>query len=81
MYPQPATITSPRMKAFGTGDRVTHTHYGDGTVASVDEYHTRITFDAHGLRTFVSSRVVLAPSSVPAPVKVANTRRKRVTTA
>jgi hypothetical protein len=59
-----------------TGDRVNHTQYGDGTVESVNEYHTRILFDGHGVRTFVSSRVVLAPSSTPAPVKPARGRKK-----
>jgi hypothetical protein len=63
------------MSLYSTGDRVTHTQYGDGTITSVNEYHTRISFDAHGAHTFVSSRVVLAPSETPAPVVV--TRRRR----
>jgi hypothetical protein len=67
------------MTSYATGDRVTHTQYGDGTIVSVDEFHTRITFDEHGPRTFVSSRVVLAPSSTPAPVKPVKSRRKRAT--
>ena len=58
------------------GDRVTHSQYGDGTVESANEYHTRITFDEHGLRTFVSSRVQLAPSSSPKPVKAVRARKK-----
>ena len=57
------------------GDRVTHTQYGDGTVESVNEYHTRIVFDGHGTRTFVSSRVILAPSDTPAPVKPVRRRK------
>jgi hypothetical protein len=64
------------MSPYSTGDRVTHSQYGHGTVDSVNEYHTRITFDDHGLRTFVSSRVVLARSATPAPVKPASTRRR-----
>jgi len=62
------------MSTRNTGDRVVHSQYGDGTVQSVNEYHTVIEFDAHGKRTFVSPRVVLAESSVPAPVKP--TRKK-----
>jgi hypothetical protein len=62
------------MSSRSTGDRVVHSQYGDGTVQSVNEYHTVIEFDAHGKRTFVSPRVVLAESSVPAPVKP--TRKK-----
>jgi hypothetical protein len=65
--------------SYATGDRVTHTQYGDGTITGVDEYHTRITFDQHGPRTFVSSRVVLAPSTTPAPPPATKSRRKRVT--
>ena len=46
---------------------MSHTQYGDGTITLVNEYHTRITFDAHGERTFVSSRVVLTPATTEAP--------------
>jgi hypothetical protein len=69
------------MAFYATGDRVTHSQYGDGTIVSVDEYHTKITFDQHGPRTFVSSRVQLAPSSTPAPPAATKTRRKRAVTA
>lgn len=58
------------------GDRVTHDVYGHGTIASTDEYHTRISFDEHGLRTFVASRVVLTRSTVPPPVRPTLSRRK-----
>ncbi len=64
------------MTAYSTGDRVTHSQYGNGTILSVDEYHTKIKFDEHGPRTFVSSRVVLAPSDTPAPPTPTRTRRK-----
>jgi hypothetical protein len=64
------------MTTYAAGDRVTHSQYGDGTVTSVDEYHTKIKFDEHGPRTFVSSRVVLAPSMTPAPVAPVRARRK-----
>jgi hypothetical protein len=57
------------MLKYGPGDRVSHTQYGNGTLTSVNEYHTVIDFDAHGVRTFSSPRVVLATSSTPAPVK------------
>jgi hypothetical protein len=51
------------------GDRVAHGAYGDGTVTRVDEYHTVIDFDGHGLRTFSSPRVVLSPTTTLAPPK------------
>jgi hypothetical protein len=57
------------MFTHSTGDRVAHAQYGDGTVSSVNQYHTVIEFDAHGVRTFVSPRVVLTHSTTPAPEK------------
>ena len=64
------------MSSYTAGERVTHSQYGDGTILSVDEYHTKIKFDLHGPRTFISSRVVLAPSNTPAPVAPTRARRK-----
>ena len=64
------------MLKYTPGDRVAHTRYGDGTVSSVNEYHTVIDFDAHGVRTFSSPRVVLSASSTPAPVKPAKAARR-----
>ena len=58
-----------------SGDRVAHPHYGHGTLSSLNEYHTVIDFDAHGTRTFVSSRVVLTDSMVPAPEKPVRPKR------
>jgi hypothetical protein len=65
------------MRGYSTGDRVNHTAYGDGTIDSVNEYHTKITFDAHGLRTFQTPRVVLTRATTAAPEKPV-ARRKRV---
>jgi hypothetical protein len=62
------------MHPYLVGDRVTHSQYGDGTVTTVDTYHTKIKFDAHGPHTFVTGRVVLTASTTPAPVK--GSRRK-----
>jgi hypothetical protein len=59
-------------------NRVTHVQYGDGTVVSQNEYHTVIDFDAHGVRTFSTPRVVLTEASTPAPPKpVRKPRAKR----
>ena len=57
------------------GDRVAHPNYGHGTLSSLNEYHTVIDFDEHGTRTFVSSRVVLTDSMVPAPAKPVRPKR------
>jgi hypothetical protein len=51
------------------GDRVAHGEYGDGTITRVNEYHTVIDFDLHGVRTFSSPRVVLTPTTTVAPPK------------
>lgn len=59
------------------GDRVAHGEYGDGTVTRVNEYHTVIDFDAHGVRTFSSPRVVLSATTTIAPPKIP-ARRKAV---
>jgi hypothetical protein len=64
------------MRRYAAGDRVTHEQYGDGTVTSVNERHTRIQFDSHGLRTFVSSLVILSPAASAAPVKAGPLRAK-----
>ncbi len=64
-------------KLYAVGDRVTQAQLGDGTITAADMYHTRIDFDACGVRTFVTDRVVLTPASTPAPPKRAATRRRR----
>ena len=63
------------MAIRNAGDRVAHAQYGHGTVSSANEYHTVIDFDLHGKRTFVSPRVVLTDSIVPAPVKPVRAKR------
>jgi hypothetical protein len=65
------------MKLYSVGDRVSQAQYGDGTVSSANEYHVRIDFDLHGLRTFASSRVSLERTTTLAPIKVVS-KRKRV---
>ena len=55
------------MRLFAKGDRVTQPNYGPGTVTEVNAYHTVIEFDQHGIRTFVTDRVMLEPTNEPAP--------------
>ena len=64
------------MLKYTPGDRVAHAQYGDGTINAMNEYHTVIDFDAHGVRTFSSPRVVLSTSSTPAPVKPSKPARR-----
>jgi hypothetical protein len=63
--------------AYTPGDRVTHSQYGDGTIVIANEYHTRIDFDEHGVRTFSSPRVVLSAATTPAPQKPAPRKRTK----
>lgn len=65
------------MTKYAVGDRVTQAQYGDGTIAAVDMYHTRIDFDTCGVRTFATDRVVLTPSTTAAPPKRAASRKRR----
>ena len=64
------------MLKYTRGDRIAHRQYGDGTINSVNEYHTVIDFDVHGVHTFSSPRVVLATSSTPPPARPAKAARR-----
>jgi hypothetical protein len=64
------------MRMYSAGARVSQATYGDGTVTSADEYHTRIEFDDHGPRTFSTVVVSLTPSATLAPVKVPKSRKR-----
>jgi hypothetical protein len=48
-------------------DRVQHEQYGAGTVTQLDVYHTVIDFDGHGLRRFVTNRIVVERTDDPGP--------------
>jgi len=65
------------MRLFSKGDRVTQPNYGAGTVTEANAYHTVIEFDEHGVRTFVTDRVVLEPTDEPAPARARGARAKR----
>ena len=49
------------------GNRVQHEQYGAGTVTLLDVYHTVIDFDGHGLRRFVTNRIVVERTDDPGP--------------
>ena len=66
------------MKNWSKGDRVTQPTYGAGTLVEVNEHHTVIDFDEHGVRTFSTSIVRLTKASSVAPAKpVKKAARKR----
>ena len=63
------------MHRFSVGDRVSQSQYGAGTVTGVDERHTIISFDEHGIRTFVTAIVKLEASDTEKPVKAKRARK------
>jgi hypothetical protein len=69
--------------ALSAGSRVSQAQYGNGTVTSVNQYHTVIEFDEAGTRTFITARVELTPSDTKAPVraKKKSVRQKKVAVA
>jgi hypothetical protein len=69
------------VKIYGKGARVAQPTYGPGTITDANAHHTVIDFDQHGLRTFVTSLVTLAPTSEPAPERAKSARRKRAVVA
>jgi hypothetical protein len=63
------------MRRFDKGDRVVHEQYGPGTLADVNEVHTVIDFDEHGVRKFVTSMVSLERTVIPAPIRPVKDKR------
>src|SRR3954469_5673967 len=49
------------------GDRVQHEQDGAGTVTLLDVYHTVVDFDGHGIRRFVTNRIVVERTDDPGP--------------
>ncbi len=64
------------MKGFAKGDRILHAQYGTGTLTDVNEYHTVIDFDEHGVHKFATNLVALEPTQVSAPERRAKVRRR-----
>jgi hypothetical protein len=69
------------MPTYTRGDRVTHEQYGPGTLTDVNEYHTVIDFDEHGVHKFATRLVVLEASATPAPVRAGRTGGRKRTAA
>ena len=68
------------MKRFEVGARVTEPTYGLGSVIAVEDNYTRVQFDEHGVKKFLTSMSRLEPSDEPAPAGVRKVRKKRTTT-
>ena len=69
------------MKRFEVGARVMEPTYGLGSVIAVEDAYTRVQFDEHGMKKFLTSMSKLEPSDEPAPAgaRGVKPRKKRVT--
>ena len=68
------------MKRFEVGARVVEPTYGLGSVIAVEDAYTRVQFDDHGVKKFLTNMSKLEPSNEPMPAGArAKTRKKRVT--
>ena len=69
------------MKRFEVGARVVEPTYGLGSVVAVEDAYTRVQFDEHGVKKFLTSMSRLEPSDepVPAGARGLKPRKKRVT--
>lgn len=70
------------MKRYEVGARIVEPTYGLGSVIAIEDAYTRIQFDEHGVKKFLTSLARLEPSDEPAPAKTrgGKPRRKRKTT-
>ena len=55
------------MKRFDVGARVVEPTYGLGSVIAVEDAYTRVQFDEHGIKKFLTSMSKLEPSDEPVP--------------
>lgn len=65
------------MKRFDVGARVMEPTYGLGSVVAVEDNYTRVQFDEHGVKKFLTSMSRLEPSDEPAPPGLRKVRKKR----
>jgi RNA polymerase-interacting CarD/CdnL/TRCF family regulator len=66
------------MKRFDVGSRVVEPTYGLGSVIAVEDAYTRVQFDEHGVKKFLTSMSQLEPSDEPVPAGMrAKVRKKR----
>src|SRR3954447_9276632 len=59
------------MKRFDVGARVVEPTYGLGSVVAVEDAYTRVQFDEHGVKKFLTSMSHLEPSHEPVPARPA----------
>jgi hypothetical protein len=74
-----AGVKESRMKRFEVGARVVEPTYGLGSVIAVEDAYTRVQFDEHGVKKFMTSMSKLEPSNEPVPpgLRSGKPRKKR----
>ena len=65
------------MKRFDVGARVVEPTYGLGSVVAVEDAYTRVQFDEHGVKKFLTSMSHLEPSDEPVPAGLKSKVRKK----
>ena len=65
------------MKRFDVGSRVVEPTYGLGSVVAVEDNYTRVQFDEHGMKKFLTSMSRLEPSNEPVPPGLKGKVRKK----
>jgi hypothetical protein len=69
------------MKAMVEGQYVKHFQYGNGVITESNEDRTTIDFDAHGMKKFVTSIMVVEPAEGTPPKRPRAKRRKKAVAA
>jgi hypothetical protein len=67
------------MKRFDVGSRVVEPTYGLGSVVAVEDNYTRVQFDEHGMKKFLTSMSHLEASNEPLPPGMKGKVRKKRT--
>jgi len=65
------------MKRFEVGSRVMEPTYGLGSVIAVEDAYTRVQFDEHGVKKFMTSMSKLEPSNEPVPAGLRSASKPR----
>ena len=68
-------------KRFDVGARISEPTYGVGSVIAVEDAYTRIDFDEHGIKKFLTSLARFEYSNAPAPPGARRRKRKAAKTA
>ncbi len=63
-------------KRFDVGARISEPTYGAGSVIAVEDAYTRIDFDEHGIKKFLTSLARFEHSTAPAPAGARKRKRK-----